>query len=603
MQFKRLSRLAVFLVGVSAAALFADNTMSPIGTNFWFFGDNQYTWPFVDFFKQSRNFWSSSNSAWDDGRALTLDSNGYPTTLLSGQFAATLLFWAGDAHYPVGDYTLLYDGVGQVTVDFSQGTPITIVSNQPGRIVVTVPAGTQGFRIQIKQTTAGNYVHNIRFIAPGFESTYQTQIFHPLFLQRLADMRCLRFMDWMQANGTKITEWSQRTPVGYQTQGGGPSGVALEYLVELCNRLECDGWFCLPVRGSNDCLTKYATYIRDNLNPCLKAYFEFGNECWNGGVQSNAGYLDSLGQTMGFAAGWTAQHHGWARRMTDMLTIVTGVYAGHMDRCVRVIATQVGNTGVVDGLLNFYNGKAYGDVIAVAPYFNGGGLHGGTDVNLWLDSLAANASRVDQAIHGDLTYANQNNMKIVAYESGLDVWPSSSGITDSLSVQIRFSPRMQTIYDNYYAKWKSGGGTLINQYTFCDPYWGLMKYMDQDTSQAPAYLAAEHFIRANPRWWTETRAAVCSTPVQPGAGTSGIGAKAAPAQVRIGMRNGRTTVSVEGNRSPVHMYAVDGRMVALTADASGRALTPATMSANGCYIVTAGAKNGALVTAKAAVVR
>jgi hypothetical protein len=102
---------------------------------------------------------------------------------------------------------------------------------------------------------------------------------------------------------------------------------------------------------------------------------------------------------------------------------------------VRVIATQIGNTGVVDGLLNFYNGKSFGDVIAVAPYFNPNMNPAGANVTVILDSLAANTGRVDKAISGDLAYANQTGMKLVAYESGLDVWPSSFGITDSLSIR------------------------------------------------------------------------------------------------------------------------------------------------------------------------
>jgi len=596
--------LALVTVGLLPTQAFGqvDNSMSTVGTNFWFMYDNQYTWPFVDFFKQSREFWSGSSSQWDDGRALTLDTNGYPTSLLSGQHAATLLFWAGTAHYPVGQYVLLYDGQGTVSVDFSQGAAINVVSSAPGRIVVNVPAGNEGFRIRIMATTSGNHVRNIRFIAPGFEQTYATQIFHPLFLERLKEMRCLRFMDWMKANSTTITEWSQRTKPTSQTQGeGSASGVALEYLVELCNRLNCDGWFCLPVRGSNACFRQYATYIRDHLNPCLKAYFEYGNECWNGGVQSNAGWLDQLGQSLGFSAGWSAQHHGWARRMTDMLAVVDSVYQGLPNRRVRVIATQVGNTGVVDGLLHYYGGENYGDAIAVAPYFNPGGARGSTNLNLILDSLASQAARVDNVISGDLAIANAHNMKIVGYESGLDVWPASFGFSESLAVQIRFNSRMESIYTTYLNNWRSGGGTLINQYTFCNPSWGVMRYMDQDTSQAPAYLAMMHFARSNPRWWTETRDTCSSVAVAPQPATS----RTQPARLAIDRSGRLVRVSAAGSGAVVRVYGIDGRRVTLTAlPASGSVLlAPAGGGASGCYVVTAGAEGAAPVTLRTAAVR
>jgi hypothetical protein len=606
MQSRRIILVRAFVIAIASLGALspcaANNTTSAVGTNFWGFGDNQYTWPFVDFFKQSRAFWSSSASSWDDGRVLTLDTNGYPVSLLSGQYATTLLFWGGDAHYPVGDYVLLYDGVGQVLADFSQGPAITVKSSDSGRIVVTVPAGTNGFRIRIMQTTPGNYVRNIRFIAPGFESSYRTQVFHPTFLKSLAGVRCLRFMDWMQANGTKITEWSQRTTPSFQSQGAGPSGVALEYLVDLCNRLNCDGWFCLPVRGSNDCFTQYATYIRDHLNPCLKAYFEYGNEVWNGGVQSNVGFVDSIGTTLGFT-GWDAQHHGWARRLTDMQTIVTGVYAGKMDRCVRVIATQVGNTGVVDGLLNFYNAKNFGDVIAVAPYFNPNMNPAGTNSTVILDSLAAGASRTDKAISGDLAYANQYNMKIVGYESGLDVWPSTWGISDSLAIQIRFNPRMYDIYTNYYTKWKSGGGTLINQYTFCNPYWGMMRYQDQDTSKTstPIYCAAMDWAAANPRWWSETREACVLGAGQPNQAENGSRSRT------IAIRRAAGSIVVYGAASRVQVFDVTGRSVALVGRAAGdgrtNAFTPAGRAAGGVYFVRVLLANGTCAVVPFALVR
>jgi hypothetical protein len=37
-------------------------------------------------------------------------------------------------------------------------------------------------------------LRNICFIMPGFESTYASQPFHPLFLQRLQNYKVLRFM-------------------------------------------------------------------------------------------------------------------------------------------------------------------------------------------------------------------------------------------------------------------------------------------------------------------------------------------------------------------------------------------------------------------------
>jgi hypothetical protein len=289
--------------------------------------------------------------------------------------------------------------------------------------------------------------------------------------------------------------------------------------------------------------------------------------------------------------------------MTDMLSIVTTVYAGKMNRCVRVIATQVGNTGVVDGLLNFYNGKNYGVVIAVAPYFNPNMRPAGTNITAILDSLAANAARVDKEISGDLVYANQNSMKLVAYESGLDVWPSTFGITDSLSIQIRFNPRMYDIYTNYYTRWKIGGGTLINQYTFCNPYWGMMRYQDQDSSRntTPIYCAAMDWAVANPRWWSETRDAC------------GLGTQwPSPAGNRfkgqnVIVRRGAASIVISGSATRVQVFDVAGRSVAVVAQgATGSrtvAAAPADRAANGVFFVKATLPGGACAVMPYALVR
>ena len=579
-----------------------------LGTNFWFMTDAQQVWPFVDFFRQSRPFWSSSSSAWDDGRTLNLDTNGYPLTLASDQGAATLLFWSG-GRFPVGDYVLLYDGQGSVVVDFGQGVPISIVSSQPGRIVVRVPAGTEGFRITIAQTTAGNHVRNIRFIAPGFEQTYQTQVFHPLFLERLSEMRCLRFMDWMAANSTNMVAWSERTRPQSQTQAGA-NGICVELMVELCNRLNADGWFCLPPRGSADCYRQFATYVRDHLKPCLKAYYEYGNEMWNGGVQFNVSYVESLGVAMGYSAGWTAQHHGWARRLVEMQQVVEQVYAGRMNQCVRVIATQLGNCGVVDGLLHYTDGhepgEDHGDVIAGAPYFNAEGARGSTDINVILDALAVSAAGVYDVTRVCADAATGHNMRIVAYESGLDVWPRTFGFSDSLSVQVRFHPRMYDIYANYLSEWKRAGGTLINHYTFCDPMWGMMRWQDQDTgvSQTPIYLAALHFARSTPRWWTETRDTCTSL----GAVQGPLSRTPAPgAAIRVTVRGGMPVVTLHGGAASAQLVDLYGRELRL-ARAQSQSAGAATMTAgrgvaNGLYLVKARRSSaGAAMAGRVAVV-
>ncbi len=483
----------------------ANDTLSPMGANFWFFWDNQATWPFVDFFKQSRTFWSSS-SQWDDGRQLSLDSLGYPTSLLSGQSAATLVFWEQLGTHPAGEFVLLYDGDGDIVVDFGS---VSTVSSSPGRIVVNVQDSTTGLRIRITRTNPADHVRNIRFIAPGFEQTYQTQIFHPLFLSRLHSMKVLRFMDWLNTNRSVIVDFDDYAPVGYQTEGS-DRGVSPTHLIQLCNRLQCDIWFNMPHQATDACIRKTLEMLRDSLDPCRRIYLEWSNEVWNGMFDSHD-YCRVMGEQLGLGTGWSATLAYWSKRLSEMMVIAEDVFAGQMNRLVRVYGTQVGNTGVLNGLLGSYNGTQHCDAVAVAPYFGGAG----STVDAVLSSAQTAASQVGSVIAGDKVIADQYGFDLVAYESGLDVF----GLSSTLQEQVRWDPRMKDVWKTYWTAWRNGGGKLIVQYTFCDPVWGILHHQSQDTTQAPGYMAAQEWIAANPRWWTEP-AIDCGLGVVPATGTA-----------------------------------------------------------------------------------
>jgi hypothetical protein len=145
---------------------------------------------------------------------------------------------------------------------------------------------------------------------------------------------------------------------------------------------------------------------------------------------------------------------------------------------------------------------------------------------------------------------------------------------------------MQTIYTDMLTKWKSGGGTLINQYTFCDPSWGLLEYQDQDTSLAPAYLAAMHFIRGNPRWWTETRAAACSsTGIRDlRSAHSALSGAVKPLMVKVDLRTGKQIIRVTGAAARVGMFGITGSSTPLVETAPG-VYMPVGNIAKGCYFV------------------
>ncbi len=548
--------VCLFVYAGPVSAAWEDNAESPVGVNFWFWSDwaNQY-WPLVDFFKFSRPFWAqpaNGTNPWSLDQPLELDSNGYPTSLPDGVGAATLLMWGDGGYHPGGEYTVLYDGDGEITFWGNA----SVVSSSPGRIVIDVARTDKGFMLKIKTTNPDDHIRNIRVIAPGFEDTYQSNPWHPLFLERLKEFRCLRFMDWMRANTSRVVDWDERVTPDHQTFSEGEgSGVPVEYLVDLCNRLDADGWFCLPAAGSDDYYRRTIEYVRDNMEPNLKAYFEYANEVWNGAISYARGYTEDQGEALGLATGWGASHRYWAMRMGEMFEMVETAYGADTSRYVNVIATQISNTGVLGGLIDYHieyssDGENHGDVVAGAPYFNPGGTTSGIDAVLDALETAVVNYATSEKLLWTVAKGAEYGMDMVCYEAGLDIW----SIDDAIKEDVRFHPRMYDIYTTYYNSLKTAGNTLTMQYTFCNGAWGLMHYLDQDTSQAPGYLATLHFIRGNPRWWDEDRVGVTDDPA-----ARLIRSATAPSFV-MGPDNRISLVNAEGHAA-MRVYLLDGRAV------------------------------------------
>ena len=235
------------------------NSTSPLGTNLQTVNDFSQEWTFVDAFHASRPWISGSATAWDDGRALATDADGWVTSLQPGQVARTVMLWGQGGHYPAGTYIVLYDGAG--TLEYSFGA--TLVSTQPGRHVLQVNPANDGIGLTITATTPGNYIRNIRVIMPGgicagepfrfaadaaacagagafqsFEANYATIVFHPTFLERTRTYRTLRFMGWGSTSDSTQSVWSDR-PKPSDARWT-VKGIPVEVMVDLANR--CRTW-------------------------------------------------------------------------------------------------------------------------------------------------------------------------------------------------------------------------------------------------------------------------------------------------------------------------------------------------------------------------
>ena len=81
------------------------------------------------------------------------------------------------------------------------------------------------------------------------------------FLERWKGFHAFRFMDWQATNNSKLVKWADRPTPDDHSQA--LKGVALEYMIQLCNALKVEPWFGRLLLGQLDLTT--SSFIRADL--------------------------------------------------------------------------------------------------------------------------------------------------------------------------------------------------------------------------------------------------------------------------------------------------------------------------------------------------
>lgn len=468
---------------------------------------------FVDLFKHSQTFKSQApGKGYAQGGPLDLTDDGYVRSLAGGgHFADSIVLSQPTRGYPEGIYTCLYDGRGKIA--FAYG--VETVEEQPGRILIRVKASQNLLTLRVIETDPSDPVRHIRVILPGFEQAYDEQPFHPDFLKRWERFNTLRFMDFQRTNDSKQTHWSDRATPAFQTQGD-DAGVALEYMIRLSNTLGADPWFCMPHMASDDYVRSFAEMVKARLDPGLKIYVEYSNECWNG-IFAQARYCRDKGKEMGLSDNdYQAQLRYYSKRSVEIFGLWEEVFGG-ADRLVRVLAAQSANPWTSEQVMDFERAYEHADALGIAPYFgNALGDPKRQDevaqmtVDEVLDQCAEFIAEGNTTIARQAKLATQRGLRLVAYEGGQHLVGHGGAENNEKMTELFHAanrhPRMKALYLDYLAGWKQSGGTLMAIFSSMGAYskwgsWGLLEYHGQDPAEAPKYQAVIQFLQDNPKWW------------------------------------------------------------------------------------------------------
>jgi hypothetical protein len=490
-----------------------------LGINTTSIADWDGTRMFADAIKQSRGWCTPSSCA----APVPSDANGWP----SADFL--LIPVAGPTRLD-GTYTLRFRGLAQVEIMFGYGS-FSVGSTSYGAVL---PSGA-GYDAASNTTTAslaitptdsinmfinftatqrnpnkptGSGLTKIRLmrpISPGSATAYMpSHLFTSGVKTAVAPFTTIRYMCYLNTNGSPIAQWSDRTlpaaPVQAVVNGG-----ALEYAVMLANETGKDLWINVPVaadgayienlakllRYGSDGVTPYnsrqANPVYPPVQPNLNIYVEYSNEVWNFGFSQAETNLQLAEQEV--AAGFSPlnfdgetniYYWGW-RRVAQQSVKISNIFReiwGNeaMGKKIRpVLEWQVGDgQATADEQLDFladYYDNADGLTHVTSPqppsyYLWGGGggwYHSVNDQDAAsIDAIYQSGLAPPTAVPIDAGWATSFGLVEAGYEGGFEIGGDQP---TTLQLAANLDPRARGFYTSgldYFFGQGGGLGMIFN---------------------------------------------------------------------------------------------------------------------------------------------
>jgi Cadherin-like domain/Concanavalin A-like lectin/glucanases superfamily len=502
--------------------------------------------PFIDGFKSSKAWITQNNTVWDTNEfnKLDLDANGWVKSLPAPEDApeytavGTLLYREqGQFLYPPGKYLVLYDGQG--TIEYAFDAKKDFGASRAGRDVIDVTPSNAGVYLKITATDpnkTGDYIRNIRVIPINAENTYQTQEFNPDFVEKIQPFTTLRYMDWMRTNNSTQMNWSDRPRVDDINYGR--KGVPIEVMVDLANQTGSAPWFSMPHMATDEYVTKFAEYVKQNLNPNVKIYVEYSNEVWNPDFDQYDWALEKGKQELPADNDFNLRLDYYSKRSTEVMQIWDNVFGSDKERVIGVVGAQAAFRLTGERVLQYawsdnpLSNEEYGiDAIAIAPYFGiyFGAPQSAAEIEAWTKDPDGGFNKLfDEITQGGVLksgfpepggalqqaynwmasfaeLAKQEDLELIASEGGQTI-RGLAGVENNPTLvnffnQANRDPRMGAIYKQYIQKWNELGGGLMAHYNDIGRYdrfnnFGLLEHVNQPGS--PKYDALIDLLAATP---------------------------------------------------------------------------------------------------------
>jgi len=489
--------------GVAKIDILAENRSVPLGNGLHSPADGlSPELPFLDAMKTTptwitqdfgvnRDAEGNIVNVWNTGEneLLDLDADGWVKTIPAPEddpeySSVGALLYRDQDYYLDDRYVVLYEGEG--TIEYNFDAQIDSSASTPGRDVLDINPRGNGIWLRITDTDpndTGEYIRNLRVVPEKYEEIAD-QTFNPDFVDTVSNFDTLRFLDWMDIDNSTESEWSDRVTTDSIFA---PDRVAIESMVELANETQTNPWFNIPHLATDEYITNFAEYVRDNLDPELEVHVEYSHEVWNPS-NSQSAWIREQGEAEfsdSFVDGFGKRIDWYSMRTAEVMQIWDEVFDTEKERVIGVLGGQVDNTTTVERALNYnwadeaLSNEAYGiDAIAVAPYTASyltdrdnaetiaswtEDADGGVDkffTELTAGGLVSNSPEgggFQEAYDLIQTYvdiAEEENLELLTYENDQNL-PVNYGQDDNQAIQELFNaaktdPRMFELTQEYF---------------------------------------------------------------------------------------------------------------------------------------------------------
>lgn len=477
--------------------------------------------PFVNVMKTARPWIghiSGQWGGWDMAQLVEggfLNAQGWPVALpedVDALEAFVLTDQPAGASSLAGRYVVTWRGEGDISVTGS----VQDVERDAGRITFGYRPGEGLVAVRIEATDAENPIRDIAVVREDLLPFYEAGvIFNPDWVAKIADLRMIRFMDWMMTNGSPQVTFADRPmPDDFSYVW---RGAPIEVMVELANQIGADPWFTVPHMADDAYNQAMALIVASALEPDLVAHVEWSNEVWNFIFPQAVWAREQALARWGDDAGDDAWMQYAGLRAAEVAAIWQRQFEARSDSLVSIVATHSGWLGLEESMLEAPLAVAEGlpppheafDGYAITGYF---GFEIGEDemaetLHRWIEAGEAEARVTEMLRDGsfrELTddifpyhaqVANRYGFALHMYEGGTHVAghgvQSQDDRLTAFYTNYNYTPEMAALYADLLAAWRANADGPFNAFVDVSA-----------PSQFGSWGALRHLDDVNPRWST-----------------------------------------------------------------------------------------------------